>query len=72
MERIEFKAAFGDETKQVELSQPSGGGSSYFIMIDNFYKGSINLTMHGWRVYLNSDDFTAADAEILIDMVAQV
>jgi len=69
---IEFDAAFGNETKHVELSQPSGGSGGYFIMIDRYYFGSINHTMRGWRVYFNSDEFTAADAEILIDMVAQV
>ncbi|WP_316828092.1 hypothetical protein [Pedobacter miscanthi] len=72
MSKIEFKAAFGDEIKNVELSQPNGGSGSYDIMIDRFYRGSINHTMDGWKVYFNTDQFTAADAEILIDTVAQI
>ncbi|MGN7988680.1 hypothetical protein ACTJKC_15130 [Pedobacter sp. 22226] len=72
MSKIEFKAAFGDEIKDVELSQPNGGGSGYHILVDKFYRGSIHQSIGGWRVDFNTDQFTAADADILIDLVAQV
>lgn len=69
---IKFDAIFGKQTKYVELLQPSGDSGDYVILIDRLYQGEINKTKDGWRVYFNSDQFTAADADILIDMIAQV
>ncbi|MFD2581517.1 hypothetical protein ACFSR6_03385 [Pedobacter vanadiisoli] len=69
---IKFDAAFGNQTRYIELMQPNGAGGDYVILIDRLYNGSINKTSDGWRVYFNSDQFTATDADILIDMIAHV
>jgi len=69
---IIFKAAFGHETKIVELSSPNGGGGGgYNIMVDKLYWGSISNTMLGWRVLFQhpKDEFSGGDLQVLIDMV---
>lgn len=71
MNKISFIAAFGDEGKVVSLTSHFGSGRGYFIMIDNYYNGSINMTSEGYKVYFNSDDYTQTDADILIDKLLE-
>lgn|GEM_PF-1011681 len=69
---IKFKAAFGKEEKIVEISQPSGGGgSTYVIMIDNYYKGIIANQLGGWRVVFQkpNHEYNMGDLQPLIDLV---
>jgi len=67
---IQFTAAFGDETKQVELAYITGG--YYHIFIDRYYQGQIVKRQGKWTVLLQDpESMTIDDMQILSDMVAQ-
>lgn len=64
---IVFFAAFGDEDKKVDISAPLGGGGSYHIMIDNYYRGAVCKMSDGWHVYFNSDEWTMDDQQAILE-----
>jgi hypothetical protein len=69
---IRFKAHCGNDVWDVELSQPSGGGGSFHIVIDNYYCGQIVKTSEGWRGYPNTKSrLTWADMLVFIEMIEQ-
>lgn len=62
MNKLIFKANFGDEIKDVELSAPSGGAGDYFLMIDKYYRGTLMKRGGIWEGFFNTpNDFTGAD-----------
>lgn len=72
MDSIKFKAAFGDQEKEVELTAPTGAGGGYQIFIDRYYFGSIILVNDQWTTMLNpkgEKELTTEDRMILIDMI---
>jgi len=69
---ITFLAAFGNDTKEIEITSPNGGGGcGYHILVDRAYWGSISNTMLGWRVQFQhpKDEFSGGYLQVLIDMV---
>jgi len=69
---ISFVGAFPDGDKIVEVSMPSGGGGSgYMIMVDKFYLGRLHHQLGGWRVSLQvpNDQYTAGDLQPLLELV---
>lgn len=68
---IILTAVFGEETKQVILSQPTGGNSgNYYIMIDDHFHGQVNKMLDGWHVYPNSKSWLSSeDCEAILDAV---
>jgi hypothetical protein len=72
---IKFRASFGQETKEVEISQPNGGGGSYQLSVGRYHYGQIISYAHaGWKFYGNDkaeDEMTTTDREILIGMVME-
>lgn len=65
---ITFIAAFGDKDVEVAISSASGGGgSTYHLMFDRFYKG-IFVFREDWQVLFQhyTDEYTSAEIETLI------
>lgn len=72
MKDIKFTAVYGDETKEVELSNPLGGGSGYHVYIDRYYTGTIIKRNGKWAGFFNpksQDEFTSDDIMILGDII---
>lgn len=65
-----FDAPFGNEMRTVVISRPSGAGNHYHLMINKYYNGQICKMIDGWHVYFNSDDFTSADADALLELMS--
>lgn len=72
MKEITFPAAFGDETKQVEISKVSGVGGSFHVLIDRYYAGSI-ICRNDDLVFIpgKPENFTTDDIQILEDKVRE-
>ncbi len=71
---IILTATFGDETKEIRLTAPSGANGIYHIMIDNYYYGSVSPDLHnGWRVNLQHDNvpewMSEDDKEAIVEAV---
>lgn len=65
MKTLEFAATFGNTTKQVQLTAPSGG-EGVQVIIDNFYQGMLFKRQGKWVGYFNENSNLAADdAQIL-------
>jgi len=65
---IKFTAAYGDESKPVELAYLIGG--YYHIYIDRFYYGQIHKRNGKWTVLLQDPaSMTIDDIQILQDIV---
>ena len=45
-----FKAAYGEEDKTVEISDVSGTGGSFHLMIGNFYNGCFHISAGEWKL----------------------
>jgi hypothetical protein len=75
MTGIKFMASFGQEMKEVELSQPNGGAGSYHLSVGRYYYGQmIYYSGAGWRFYGNDKaeaELTTTDLDILIGMVIE-
>lgn len=73
MESFSFSAAYGDETKTVEITRVSGrGDEGYFhILIDRCYKGTITWRRGQWVVLEQIPTFTTEDLDILVELLEQ-
>ncbi len=65
-----FDAPFGNEIKTIVISRPNGAGFQYNLMIDSYFNGQIVKMMDGWHVYFNSNQFTSADADALLELMS--
>lgn len=69
MKTVEFEAVYGDETKKVQLTAPSGG-EGVQVIIDNYYQGMLFKRQGKWVGYFNEDsNLTADDVQILGEMI---
>jgi hypothetical protein len=75
MKQILFEAAFGDERKQVEISQPHGTGQQgLHIYVDKYYCGTMGKRGCQWIAHLNNNslpEFTSTDIEILGQIIEE-
>lgn len=51
MNKITFKAAYGDEDRAVVISEVSGSLGTIHIYVDNYYSGTVNNKAGYWSVY---------------------
>lgn len=69
---MEFKAAFGDQTKTVEITAPFGNNGILHLYIDKHYYGQIIKRLDKWDLREQNHSFiTAADRDILLEIVEQ-
>ena len=70
---ITFKAHFGNEVKTVAISEVEGTGSQcYHVDINCYYHGRLWKTSNfGWQNDLKDEWITAADIDIIIDLIEQ-
>jgi hypothetical protein len=70
MKKIEFDATFGDKTKHIEISWPTGAGDTIHISIDNYYNGQMAYQNGEWRAYLVTGTIlTGDDVSVLIEII---
>ncbi|MDM8176837.1 hypothetical protein QT327_21220 [Olivibacter sp. 47] len=66
MEEIKIEAAFGEETKLITLSIPSGTSGHYAIMVDKYYNGTLEKRGTEWIGHLNQlSELTSDDIYIM-------
>ena len=63
--------AFGNSTKTIKITQPSGAGGIYHISTDNWHEGEIIKTeRYDWQMRFNTRSYlTGNDLDILADMI---
>lgn len=76
MNSIRFKAAYGDETKIIEISRPHGAGNIFTIQEvadDNKYWhiGSVVYYIKGWTPVSQKRDFTADDRIAILERMIE-
>ena len=49
MNSIKFTAIVQGKRSDVEISAPNGAGGSFFLMVDNYYRGSFIKRPKGWE-----------------------
>lgn len=70
MKSIEVPFTVGAKQCILKLSQPLGAGGGYQISVDNWYQGQVVKTLHGWRVYLNSNsELSPEDCQVILEAV---
>jgi hypothetical protein len=71
MDGIAFKAAFGDEQRNVELTNVAGAhGKHVHLYVNRYYWGAFHLTAQGeWRY--SGDSLETPEIDILLDMVIE-
>lgn len=73
MEVIVSVAVYGDQRKELVISQPSGAGNDFHIFIDKYYEGSIVKLKGDWVGHLiPKSRLTADDVQILGEMIDKV
>jgi hypothetical protein len=69
MKTIEFYGCWGNQTKKVHISIPTGGEGCQ-IIVDNFYHGILIKRKQHWVGYLNNNsELTSEDILILGDII---
>lgn len=70
MKIIQHTAVFGDETKQVKLTAPTGAEGEWQVFIENYYQGIVVKRSGIWYGYFNTaSTLTQDDAGILGEMI---
>lgn len=70
MKVIQSTAHFGDETKQVKLTAPSGAEGEWQVFIENYYQGIVVHRSGIWYGYFNpASALTQDDAGVLGEMI---
>ena len=70
MKYFEFIASYGNEKKVVKITQPTGGGDCYQILIQNYFQGVITKLKNEWVPHLNSrSELTGDDVFILTEVI---
>lgn len=70
--KYQIKAAFGEETKTVEISEVGGAHSKMFhVMIDGYYVGRVwNTERYGWRNDINpKSELSSDDIDAILELV---
>ncbi len=74
---VDFTASFGNEDKQVSLTQVAyTAGTTYHIYVDRYFWGWVSLDRNSnqWKVRIQTDHInellSSTDREILIELVA--
>lgn len=67
---MKFNCICGEDTWDVELSQPTGAGGTWHIMVDKFYFGQMWKRNGKWEGYINGKTgLTFTDILILGDII---
>lgn len=73
LKEIRFEAVFGNERKQVTISQPHGSAAQGLqLYIGKYYCGQFLKRNGEWKAYLNDKsipEFTSTDIDILIQII---
>lgn len=74
MIKIIFQAAFGNEIKNVDISEARGAPGYPQLTINNYHYGQFVKFAGKWGLYCNdraNAELTAEDRDILIDIVTE-
>lgn len=66
---IDIRYIENDKELHVVVSSPTGGGSSYQVLINDYYRGSVVYTSQGWISYLNTAELYSADIEVIMETI---
>ena len=56
--------------QHVVVEAPGGSGDTYYVYINNFYRGQIVQTKNGWESYINSQVLSQDDLDAISDAIA--
>lgn len=72
MGRILFQARCGDDTWEVDISQPSGAAGTWYILIDKYFHGQMWKRNGRWEGGLTpKSPLTYADIQILGEIIEE-
>lgn len=71
MNEIIFMAAYGDELKQVSISQPIGTGGTLYLTIAKYHQGVFAYRKGQWVWLAAAGYLTVDDIQILAEMIEQ-
>lgn len=64
MNKIEFTAIVGVESRSVEISKPHGAAGIFYVMVDKYFIGQMMKVNGEWRGHFNGSDITGDDVYI--------
>lgn len=56
--------------QHVVVANHSGGGGTYYVYINTFFRGQIVFTKEGWKAYIQSPVLSKDDIDAIIDAVS--
>lgn len=65
MKELAFQAAYGDESRTVEIEQVSGANGSHYLFINRFYHGSFHMEDGEWILSVHIPNRTPEKAMVI-------
>ena len=70
MEKILINGAYGNKTKPIEISMPTGGVNAWYITIDRYHHGQMIRYKGEWIGYIHpTSELTGDDIWIIGDLI---
>lgn len=61
MKQLDFTATYGDEKKNVKITEPNGTGGGFQVFIDDYYQGMLMKLNNEWVGHLNDKSQLSPD-----------